>query len=72
MAATHSVIEYADKHQLLGCNDVVESEHCSYVISVALDDYFNGKIGKWDDVNEVAMNPARRSHREKFIEELKH
>ena len=41
IAATSGLIEYVDGCKLLGYNDVVESDHRSYVIEIAIEDYFN-------------------------------
>ena len=65
-------MDYADGCKLLGNYDIVQSEHRSYAIYVALEDYFNDKLCGWDNIHKVTLNPLQRSHREKCIEELEH
>ena len=70
IAATPGVIDYVDGCKLLDYNEIVESDHKAYVIDIALEDYFHVEISDWDNINKVMLNPARRSHREQFIETL--
>ena len=70
IAATSGLIEYVDGYKLLGYNDVVESDHRSYMIEIAIEDYFNEQLSEWDSINKVVLNPVKRSHRKWFIEEL--
>ena len=70
IAATSGILEFIDGCELLGYNEVVETDHRSYVIDISLEEYFNDEISEWDNINRVMLNPARRSHREKFFQEL--
>ena len=38
------------------------------MIDVNLDEYFSEEFNEWDKINKVILNPARRSHRERFVE----
>ena len=51
-------MDYVDGCKLLGNNDIVESEHRSYVIDVALEDYFNNELCEWDNINKTMLNPT--------------
>ena len=37
---------------------------------LSFEEYFQEQISNWDNTNEVMLNPAKRSHREKFKEKL--
>ena len=69
-ATTRGIMDYIDGCKLLGYNDIVETDHRSYVIEIALEDYFNEELSEWDKINKVVLNPAKRSHRDKFLVEL--
>ena len=70
IAATSGIIEHADGCELLGHNEVVESNHRSYVVNISLKEYFNNEMSEWDAADKAILNPAKRSYREKFLEEL--
>ena len=70
IAASSGVIDFIDGCKLLDYNDILESDHRGYVINSAIEDYFNKELCEWDNLNKVMLNPARRSHREKFAELL--
>ena len=72
LATSQGIIDYIDRCKLLSNNDIIELDHYSYIIDVALEDYFDDELSEWDNINKVLLNLARRSHREKFIEELEH
>ena len=48
-------------------NDIVETDHRGYIIDVALDEYFEVEFSSWNNINKVMLNPARQSHRERFV-----
>ena len=62
IAATLGTMDYADRCKLLRYNDIIESDHQSYAVEVAIEDYFNDKLCEWDNMNKTMLNPARRSH----------
>ena len=70
IAATSGILEYVDGCELLGYNEVVETDHRSYIVDISLNDYFNDEMSEWESIDKVSLNPARRSHMEKFLEEL--
>ena len=45
-------------------------DHRGYMIDIALDEYFEIEFSSWDNINKVMLNPARHSHREKFVQIL--
>ena len=65
-------MDYIDRCKLLGNDNIIELDYHSYIIDIALEDYFDDELSKWDNTNKVLLNPARRSHRKKFIEELEY
>ena len=72
LAASQGIIDYIDGCELLSNNDIVESDHRSCMIDIALEYYFEDELCEWDNINKVTLNPARRSRREKFIDKLEH
>ena len=46
LAATTRLMEYVEGCEWLGCNDVVESDHRSYLIEIAIEDYFNEQLSE--------------------------
>ena len=63
-------MDFIDGCKLLGYNDIIETDHRGYIIEIAIEDYFNEELSEWDKINKVILNPAQRSHREKFLKEL--
>ena len=68
--ASNGVLKYVDGCKILGNNEIVESDHKSYLIDIDLNEYFEDEFCEWDEVNKTILNPSRRSHREKFIKEV--
>lgn len=66
----NGLMEYVEGCKLIGNNEIVEGDHRGYVIDIALEDYFEDDLGKWDGIDKVLLNLSKRSHREKFVEEL--
>ena len=71
-AATSGIMEYVDGCEILGYNEVVESDHRSYLVDISLEEYFNDEMSEWDTIDRVKINPSKRSHRKIFYEEIEH
>ena len=69
-AASAGILDYVEGSMTFDFNKIFETDHRGYLVDVALDEYFELEFSRWDNVNEVMLNPARRSHREKFVEKL--
>ena len=52
------------------CNDIILTDHRSYIIDLNLEAYFDQHLSEWDQINHSILNPSRRSHREKFYMSL--
>ena len=46
LAATTGSMEHVEGCKLLGYDDVVESDHRSYLIEIAMEDYFNEQLSE--------------------------
>ena len=68
ITAISGIIEYVEEYQLINYNDIVELDHRAYIIDIAIDKYFDKEFSSWGNINRVIMNPARRNHREVFVE----
>jgi len=63
-------MDYIKGFKLLGYNEIVESDHRAYMINVMIEEYFEEELSIWNNINKVMLNPAWRSHREKFLESI--
>ena len=70
IAASSGMMERVEGCQSLDHNDTVESDHHARVIDVDIEEHFQEEFSGWDDVNRAMLNPAKRSHREKFVESI--
>jgi len=66
IAASAGIMQYIEGCKLLNNNDILYSDHRSYIIDVNLEEYFNDQFSSWNDSQQVIINPSRKSHREKF------
>ena len=51
-------------------NEIIISDHCAFVIDINIESYFKEILSRWDQICKRVINPARRSHREQFVELL--
>ena len=51
-------------------NKIIITDHRSYLIDFNFEEYFYEKFSDWDQINHRMLDPARRSHRNKFVEKL--
>ena len=49
-------MEYVDGCKLLGNNEILESDHRSYAVDIALQDYFNDELSEWDNIGKTMLN----------------
>ena len=70
ITASSRIMQYIEGCKLLEYNEIVESDHRVYMIDITIDEYFQAEFSEWDNINKVMLNPARRSHRERFIKSL--
>lgn len=69
-AASEGLIEYAEGIKLAPRNEIVNSDHRACIADINIEDYFDDEFSYWNSINHVLLNPAKKSHREKFLEEL--
>ena len=70
IAVSYGISEYIEGSKLIECNDIIFTNHRSYIIDINIEDYFNDQLSSWDEINRVMLNPLRRSHRIKFTQSL--
>ena len=51
-------------------NDIIITDYRSYIIDFNFEEYFCEQFSDWDQINYYILNPARRSHRIKFVKKL--
>ena len=57
--ASNGIMEYAEGCKILSNNAILKSDYRSYLVDIALDEYFEDEFGEWDKVNKVILNPYR-------------
>ena len=57
------VMDYVEGCELLSYNKIVEIDYRAHMIDVNIDKYFNEEFNKWNKINYMILNPARRSYR---------
>ena len=62
IAALEGLMEFIEGSKLLSHNEIVWSDHRAYVIDVNFEDYFNEELSRWDNINHVILDPAKRSY----------
>ena len=70
IAASYRISKYVEGSKLIECNDIIFTDHRSYIVDINIEDYFNNQLSGWDEINRVMLNPSRRSHRIKFTQSL--
>ena len=68
IVALSSIMEYVVGCHLMNYNEIVKTDYWAYVIDVDIEEYFDEAFSGWDNINRVMLNPARRSHRNVFLE----
>jgi len=68
IAATNGIMDYIEGCRLINYNEIIESDHRAFMIDVDIEEYFEDEFRGWDKINKVMLNPARKSHRQKFQE----
>ena len=68
IAATSGIMEHVEGCEVMNHDDIVETDHRACMIDINVEDYFKEEFNVWDDINHVMLNPAKRSHREVFVE----
>jgi len=70
VAVLEGLIEFVEGSLLVPNNEIVNTNHRAYIIDINLEDYFNEEFSYWNAINHVILDPAKRSHRIKFLVEL--
>ena len=63
-------MDFIEKSILLETHDITCTDHRAFLININLESYFEDDMSSWDQINRCQLNPARRLHRNKFIELL--
>ena len=70
IAATNGIMNYIEGCRLMNYNEIIESDHRAFIVDIDIEEYFKDEFSGWDNINRVMLNPARKSHRQKFKEVL--
>ena len=68
IAASESILSFVEGCRLHEINEILNTDHCGYVVDINLKEYFDQEFSSWDQINKSLLDPEKRSHREKFEE----
>ena len=51
---------------LVECNEIVENDHRGFIFDIDINEYFSINASVYDRYDYVTLDPAKRSHRDKF------
>ena len=71
-ATSEGLIDYVEGAQLLHHNEIVNSDHRAHIVDINIEECFNDEFSQWNEINHVMLDPAKKSHRMRFIEELEY
>ena len=70
VVVSERLMEFVEGSLLVSNNEIVNTDHRAYIIDINLEDYFNEEFSYWNAINHIILDPAKRSHCVKFLEEL--
>ena len=70
IAMTVNLIDFVEESILLESCEIIPSNHHGYIIDLNLEDYFEESLTVIDKMSFQMINPSRKSHRQKYKEEL--
>ena len=68
--ATEEVLESLQDSLILDFKDIVDSDHRGFLFDLDVCQYFSVEASDYDTTDNVTLNPAKRSHRRKFLEKV--
>ena len=68
ITAISNLIQYVEGSKLLEINEVVNTDHHSYLINTNLEMYFDKEFSGWDKINKRMLDLNKRTHQKKFKE----
>jgi len=54
--------------KMTNCSEIVMTDHQGYIIDIDINEYFNTKTEKLDEIDHSKLNSTRKSHRKRFVE----
>ena len=70
VAVLEGLMDFIEGSLLVSDNEIVNTDNRVCVIDINLEDYFNEEFSYWNAANNVILDPSKKSHRIKFLEEL--
>ena len=70
IAASEGIMKNIEGSKLISHTEIVPTDYRAYVADINLEDYFNDECSPWENINHVTLDPARKSYRTKFFEEV--
>ena len=58
IAATNGIMNHIEGCRLINYNDIVESNHCAYMIDVDIKEFLKEEFSRWENANQVILNPT--------------
>ena len=62
------MLEFVEGSKLYETNNIINTNHRSYVIDLNIEQYFEVEIGSYDKIDQWLLNLNKRSYRERFQE----
>ena len=70
VAMSEGLLDFVEESLLVSNNEIINTDHRACIVDINLEEYFNKDFSQWDDIKHVMLNQSKRSHHEKFLEEL--
>ena len=70
ITVSEGLMKFVEGSKLIYYNKIIFSDHRAYIVDINIDEYFSNQMSSWDEINHVMLNPSKKSHHKKFLEEL--
>ena len=63
----YSLLEHVKGCKLVDYEEIIHSSYRGYLVNLNIVRYFKHSNRYYDEIDEITLNPSRRSHKKKFI-----
>jgi len=68
--ATEGLLNIIRGSKLVDYKEIINSDHRGFIVNIDINDYFSIAPSDYDYVDNVILDPTKRSHRENFMQRL--
>ena len=68
IAASDNILQCIEGLKLLEINEIIDTNHQSYIVDVNMEHYFSKEFSEWDIIDRYLLNSSRHSYKEAFKE----